>query len=73
MQVSGKQPIDCIGNKMETYRKTLDSYCVNHDLTYEEISEYLNDDELFELLDYVEIRLSCEEFDNFLDAVRQYE
>ena len=60
--------------KNETYRKTLESYCVNYDLTHEEISEYLNDDEeLCNMLDYVEMYLSCEQFDNFLDAFRQYQ
>ena len=74
MQVSGKQPTDCIGNKMETYRKTLESYCIDYNLAYDDVKDYLNDDEeLCNMLDYVEMYLSCDQFDDFLEAFRQYQ
>ena len=57
----------------ETYRKTLESYYEDYNLTYEEISEYLTNDNLFELLDYVEMRLTPDHFDDFLDVIRQYQ
>ena len=60
--------------KNETYRKTLESYCIDYDLTYEDVKDYINDDEeLCNMLDYVEMYLSCEQFDNFLDVIRQYQ
>ena len=60
--------------KNETYRKTLESDCIDYDLTYEDVKDYINDDEeLCNMLDYVEIYLSCEQFDDFLEAFRQYQ
>ena len=60
--------------KNETYRNTLLTYGRAYNLTYEDVKDYLNDDEeLCNMLDYVEMYLSCDQFDNFLDAFRQYQ
>ena len=58
----------------ETYRKTLESYGRSYNLTYDDVENYLNDDEeLCNMLDYVEMYLSCDQFDDFLEAFRQYQ
>ena len=60
--------------KNETYRNTLLAYGRSYNLTYEDVKGYLNDEEeLCNMLDYVEMYLSCEQFDDFLDVIRQYQ
>lgn len=60
--------------KNETYRNTLLVYGRAYTLTYEDVKDYLNDEEeLCNMLDYVEMYLSCEQFDDFLDVIRQYQ